>query len=109
MSQYSFAYHEELEQFQMLQMTELFNSQMNMIMFPLVGEKYHLQVVLRDESRYGNSTVTVGDAFNLIEKVPNKLSPDSTKSFMGFEGSHSISSDRTLKQFMPANTNFPSL
>ncbi len=73
----AFAFHQEREQLEISQMTGIFNSNMDRIMHPLVGQDYHLQVVLRDESQYANSTVNVGYGFNLLERVPNKLSADS--------------------------------
>ena len=93
----AFAYHQEREQLEISQMTGIFNSQMNMIMHPKVGQDYHLQVVLRDESQYANSTVNVGYGFNLMERVPNKLTPESKKPFMGFESRYSTASIRDSK------------
>jgi hypothetical protein len=43
-SQSAFSYHEEREQLERSQMTGIFNSQMEMIMFPKVNQEYHLQV-----------------------------------------------------------------
>jgi hypothetical protein len=66
--QSAFAYHVEQERMEISQMSGIFNSEMEMIRFPLVGEEYHLQVVLRDKSQYENSTVTIGYGFNLVLK-----------------------------------------
>ncbi len=106
-SQSAFAYHVEREQMEISQMTGIFNSQMNMIMHPKIGQDYHLQVVLRDESQYANSTVTVGYGFNLMERVPNKLTPDSEKPFMGFESRHSTASIRDSKTIHTGEHKFP--
>ena len=103
----AFAYHEEREQIEISQMTGLFNSDRDMIMFPVVGKEYHLQVVLRDESQYENSTVTVGYGFNLLDRVPNKLSPDYDKPFMGFESTHATSADRDSKTIQTSQYEFP--
>ncbi len=103
----AFAYHQEREQLEISQMTGIFNSQMNMIRFPVVGEQYHLQVVLREESQYANSTVKVGYGFNLLERVPNKLSADSEKPFMGFESTHSTSASRDSKTIQTGQHQFP--
>ena len=106
-SQSAFAYHGEREQMETSQMTGLFNSQMERITHPKVGQDYHLQVVLRDESQYANSTVSVGYGFNLMERVPNKLTPDSDKPFLGFESRHSISSSRDSKTIQTSQYKFP--
>jgi len=103
----AFAYHGEQEQLETSQMTGIFNSQMNMIRFPLVEQEYHLQVVLRDESQYANSTVNVGYGFNLMERVPNKLSVDSEKPFMGFESRYSTASIRDSKTIQTSQYEFP--
>lgn len=103
----AFAYHQEREQIEISQMTGIFNSEMNIIRFPLVDQQYHLQVVLRDESEYQNSTVKVGYGFNLMERIPNKLSPDSEKPFLGFERIHSISAYRDSQTIQTKNFNFP--
>ena len=103
----AFAYHQEREQLEISQMTGIFNSQMNRIMFPLVEQEYHLQVVLRDESQYSNSTVNVGYGFNLLERVPNKLSADSEKPFMGFDSTHSTSASRDSKTIQTGQHQFP--
>ena len=101
------AYHEESEQLETSQMTGIFNSKMNMIQFPLVGQEYHLQVVLREESQYENSTVNVGYGFNLVDRIPNKLSHDSVKPFMGFESTHSTSVTRDSKTIHTSQYEFP--
>ena len=101
------AYHEEREQLETSQMTGIFNSKMNMIQFPLVGQEYHLQVVLREESQYENSTVNVGYGFNLVDRIPNKLSHDSVKPFMGFESTHSTSVTRDSKTIYTSQYEFP--
>ena len=103
----AFAYHGEREQMETSQMTGLFNSQMERIMNPKVGQDYHLQVVLRDESQYANSTVNVGYGFNLMERVPNKLTADPDKPFLGFESRHSISSSRDSKTIQTGQYKFP--
>jgi len=103
----AFAYHQEREQLEISQMTGIFNSQMNRIMFPLVEQEYHLQVVLRDESQYSNSTVKVGYGFNLLERVPNKLSADSEKPFMGFDSTHSTSASQDSKTIQTGQHQFP--
>jgi len=103
----AFAYHQEREQLEISQMTGIFNSQMNRIMHPLVEQEYHLQVVLRDESQYSNSTVNVGYGFNLLERVPNKLSADSEKPFMGFDSTHSTSASRDSKTIQTGQHQFP--
>lgn len=103
----SLAYHEEREQLEMSQMSGLFNSNMGMIMFPLVGEEYHLQVVLRDESQYENSTVSVGYGFNLMERTPNNLSHNSSKPFVGFESTHSITGSTDSKTIHTSQFKFP--
>jgi len=105
--QSAFAYHEEREQLEISQMTGLFNSQMSMIRFPLVDQEYHLQIVLRDKAQYENSTVTVGYGFNLIDRIPNKLSSDSVKPFMGFESTHSSSANRDSKTIQTSQYEFP--
>jgi hypothetical protein len=106
-SQSSFAYHVEREQIETSQMTGLFNSQMERITHPKVGQDYHLQVVLRDESQYANSTVNVGYGFNLMERVPNKLTADSEKPFLGFESRHSTSSSRDSQTIQTGQYKFP--
>jgi hypothetical protein len=106
-SQSAFAYHEEREQLERSQMTGIFNSQMEMIMFPKVNQEYHLQVVLYDQSQYENATVSVGYGFNLVERIPNKLSADSPKSFMGFESTHSTSAGRDSKIIQTSQYKFP--
>ena len=103
----AFAYHEEKEQLEISQMTGIFNSNMDMIRFPLVGQDYRLQIVLRDESQYKNSTVNVGYGFSLMERTPNKLSPDSEKPFMGFERRHSILNMRDSKIIQTNQQSFP--
>jgi hypothetical protein len=103
----AFAFHQEREQLEISQMTGIFNSQMNMIRHPLVGQDYHLQVVLRDESQYANSTVNVGYRFNLMERVPNKLTPESEKPFMGFESRYSTASIRDSKTIQTSQYEFP--
>jgi len=105
--QSTYAYHQEREELEELQMTGIFNSQMNMIRFPVVGEQYHLQVVLRDESQYQNSTVTVGYGFNHVERIPNKLTPDSVKPFMGFDSQHSTSAMRDSQTIQTSQHDFP--
>lgn len=105
--QYSYSFHEERERLEISQMTGIFNSEMNMIRFPLVETEYHLQVVLREESQYENSTVNVGYGFNLVERIPNKLSPNSTKPFMGFESTHSTSGARDFKTIKTNEYEFP--
>ena len=105
--QSTFAYHEEREQLEISQMTGLFNSEMNLVMFPLVEKEYHLQIVLRDQTQYENSTVTVGYGFNLMDRTPNKLSPESDKPFMGFESSHSSSNNRDSKTIQTNQYEFP--
>ncbi len=102
-----FAYHQEREQLEISQMNGIFDSQMNMIMHPKVGQDYHLQVVLRDESQYTNATVNVGYGFNLMERVPNKLSADSAKPFMGFESRYSTASIRDSKTIQTSQYEFP--
>ncbi len=106
-SQSAFAYHEEREQMEISQMTGIFDSQMNMIMHPKVGQGYPLQVVLQDESQYENSTVRVGYGFNLVDRIPNKLDSDSEKPFMGFESSHSTSANRDSKTIQTNQYEFP--
>ena len=106
-SQSAFAYHQEREQLEISQMTGIFNSNMDRIMHPLVGQEYHLQVVLREESQYENSTVKVGYGFNLMERVPNKLSADSEKPFMGFESKHSTSAGSDSKTIHTSKHKFP--
>ncbi len=103
----AFAFHQEREQLEISQMTGIFNSQMNMILHPKVGQDYHLQVVLRDESQYANSTVNVGYRFNLMERVPNKLTPESEKPFMGFESRYSTASIRDSKTIQTSQYEFP--
>ncbi len=103
----AFAYHQEREQLEISQMTGIFNSQMNMIRFPVVGEQYHLQVVLREESQYENSTVTMGYGFNHVDRIPNKLSADSAKPFLGFESTHSTSAGRDSKTIQTSQYEFP--
>ena len=103
----AFAYHEERERLEISQMTGIFNSQMDMIRFPVVGEQYHLQVVLREESQYENSTVTVGYGFNHVDRIPNKLSPDSAKPFMDFESKHSTSANRDSQTIQTSQYEFP--
>ena len=105
--QSSFAYHQEREQLEISQMTGIFNSNMDMINHPLVGQEYHLQVVLREESQYANSTVTVGYGFNLVERMPNKLTADSAKPFMDFESKHSTSAGRDSKTIQTGQHKFP--
>ena len=105
--QSSFAYHVEQEQLEISQMTGIFNSEMEMIRFPLVGQEYHLQVVLRDKSQYENSTVTIGYGFNLVDRVPNQLSSDSKKPFMGFESTHSTSDKRDSITIQTSQYEFP--
>ncbi len=102
-----FAYHEEQVQLEISQMTGIFNSEMNMVMFPLVEKEYHLQVVLRDKAQYQNSTMTVGYGFNLMDREPNRLSPDFIKPFMGFESTHSTSSNRDSKTIHTSQYEFP--
>ncbi len=102
-----FAFHVEREQMEISQMTGIFNSEMNMVMFPLVEKEYHLQVVLREKSLYENSTVTVGYGFNLMDRMPNKLSSNSTKPFMGFDSTHSTSSSRDSKTIQTSQYEFP--
>ena len=106
-SQSAFAYHQVREQLEISQMTGIFNSNMDMIMHPLVGQEYHLQVVLREESQYGNSTVTVGYGFNHVDRIPNKLTEDSAKPFMGFESKHSTSGKRDSKTIETNQYEFP--
>jgi len=106
-SQLTFAYHQEREQIETSQMTGIFNSQMEIIMFPKVNQEYHLQVVLRDQSQYENSTVTVGYGFNFVERIPNKLSPESPKPFMGFERTHSTSAGSDSKTIRTNQYQFP--
>jgi len=103
----AFAYHEEREELEISQMTGIFNSQMNMIRFPVVGEEYHLQVVLREESQYSNSSVNVGYGFNHVDRIPNKLTEDSAKPFMGFESTHSTSGKRDSKTIETNQYEFP--
>ena len=103
----AFAYHQEREQLEISQMTGIFNSKMNMIMHPKVGEDYHLQIVLRDQSHYSNSTVNVGYGFDLMKRVPNNLRPDSEKPFMGFENRHSIASISDSKTIHTGEKKFP--
>ncbi len=103
----AFAYHQEREQLEISQMTGIFNSNMDMIMHPLVDQEYHLQVVLREESQYANSTVTVGYGFNLVERVPNKLTADSEKPFMEFDSKHSNSLGRDSKTIHTGVHKFP--
>jgi hypothetical protein len=103
----AFGYHEEREQLEISQMTGIFNSEMDMIRFPLAEKEYHLQVVLRDESQYENSTVRVGYGFNLVDRIPNKLDADSEKPFMGFESSHSTSAYRDSKTIQTNQYEFP--
>ncbi|MDH3278370.1 MAG: hypothetical protein OEL77_04785 [Nitrosopumilus sp.] len=103
----AFAYHEVREELEISQMTGIFNSQMDWIMFPLVGEEYHLQVVLRDKSQYENANVTVGYGFNLVERIPNKLSSDSKTPFMGFKSTHSTSASRDSKTIQTNQYKFP--
>jgi hypothetical protein len=105
--QSTFAYHEEREELEISQMTGIFNSEMDMVRFPLVGQEYHLQVVLRDESQYENSTVTIGYGFNFVDRFPNKLSSDSVKPFMGFESTHSTSGKRDSKTIQTSQYEFP--
>ena len=106
-SESAFAYHGEQEQLEMSQMTGIFSSEMKLVMYPLVGEEYNLQIVLRDESQYENSTMTVGYGFNLIERVPNKLSPESVKPFMGFESTHSTSANKDSQTIQTSQYEFP--
>jgi len=106
-SQSAFAYHQEREQLEISQMTGIFNSNMDRIMHPLVGQEYHLQVVLREESQYENSTVKVGYGFNLMERVPNKLSADSEKPFMRFDSTHSTSASQDSKTIQTSQHQFP--
>ena len=101
------AYHVEREQLEISQMAGIFNSQMDMVMFPLVEKEYHLQVVLRDKSQYENSTVTVGYGFNLMDRMPNRLDADSEKPFMGFESTHSTSGYRDSKTIQTSQYEFP--
>ena len=101
------AYHQEREEMEELQMTGIFNSQMDMIRIPVVGEQYHLQVVLREESQYKNSTVTVGYGFNHVDRIPNKLTPESVKPFMGFESQHSVSSMQDSQIIQTSQHEFP--
>jgi len=105
--QSTFAYHGEQEQLEMSQMTGIFSSEMKHLMHPLVGQEYHLQIVLRDESQYENSTMTVGYGFNHIDRIPNKLSPDSAKPFMGFESIHSTSGKRDSQTIQTSQYEFP--
>ncbi len=49
-SEYAFAYHGVQEELEMSQMTGIFSSEMKRVMFPLVGQEYYLQIVVRDES-----------------------------------------------------------
>jgi len=105
--QSTLAYHQEREELEESQMTGIFNSKMDMIRFPVVGESYHLQVVLRNELQYKNSTVTVGYGFNHVDRVPNKLTPDSDKPFMGFESQHSTSSMRDSQTIQTSQHSFP--
>jgi hypothetical protein len=51
--------------------------------------------------------MTVGYGFNLIDRVPNKLSPDSTKPFMGFESTHSTSGKRDSQTIQTSQYEFP--
>jgi hypothetical protein len=83
--QSAFAYHVEQERMEISQMSGIFNSEMEMIRFPLVGEEYHLQVVLRDKSQYENSE----------------------KPFMGFESTHSTSGKRDSQTFQTSQYEFP--
>jgi len=106
-SEFAFTYHREQEQLEMSQMTGIFSSEMKFVMYPLVGEEYHLQIVLRDESQYENSIMTVGYGFNLIERVPNKLSPESVKPFMGFESTHSTSANKDSQTIQTNQYEFP--
>jgi hypothetical protein len=101
------AYHEEHEELERSQMTGLFNSDMDMVMFPLVNKEYRLQIVLREESQYQNSTVTVGYGFNHMERIPNKLSAESAKPFMGFESKHSASGNQDSKTIHTSQYEFP--
>jgi len=106
-SQSAFAYHVEREQLEISQMTGIFDSEMNMVRFPLVEKNYHLQVVLRDKSQYENSTVTIGYGFNLVDRIPNRLDADSEKPFMGFESTHSTSGNRDSKTIKTSQYEFP--
>jgi len=106
-SEYAFAYHGVQEELEMSQMTGIFSSEMKRVMFPLVGQEYHLQIVLRDESQYENSTVRIGYGFNFIERVPNKLSTNSDKPFIGFESIHSTSANRDYKTIQTSYFEFP--
>jgi len=102
------AYHPEREvTLEKSQRTGIFNSMMDRITFPVVGESYHLQVVLRDELQYKNSTVNVGFGFNHLDRVPNKLTPDSDKPFMGFESQHSTSAMRDSQTIQTSQHSFP--
>ena len=105
--QSAFAYHVEQERLEISQMTGIFNSEMEMVRFPLVGQEYHLQVVLRDKSQYENSTVTIGYGFNLVDRIPNQLSSDSEKPFMGFESTHSTSGKRDSITIQTSQYEFP--
>ena len=105
--QSAFAYHGEQERLEISQMTGIFNSEMEMVRFPLVGQEYHLQVVLRDKSQYENSTVTIGYGFNLVDRIPNQLSSDSEKPFMGFESTHSTSGKRDSITIKTSQYEFP--
>jgi hypothetical protein len=106
-SQSAFAYHGEQEQLETSQMTGIFSSEMKLVRFPLVGQEYHLQVVLREESQYENSTVTVGYGFNHVDRIPNKLTEDSSKPFMGFESKHSTSAGHDSKTIHTSQYKFP--
>ena len=106
-SQSAFAFHEVREQLEASQMTGIFNSNMEMIRHPLVGKEYHLQAVLQDESQYANYPVNVGYGFNLIERVPNRLTPDSEKPFLGFKSRYSISNIRDSMTIQTGDYKFP--
>ena len=104
-----FAYHGEKEQLEIFQMTGLFNSEQNFVMHPLIDTEYRLQIVLREEAQYENSTVNVGYGFNLLERVPNKMSSEYGQYFMGFEKTSASLAGRDSKQIQTNQYDFPIL
>ena len=107
--QSAFAYHGEQERLEMSHMTGLFDSEQNFIMYPLIDTEYRLQIVLHDEVEYENSTVKVGYGFQLLERVPSRMSSEYGQHFMGFEKTSASLSDRDSKEIQTNQYTFPIL
>lgn len=105
----AFAYHGEQERLEMSQMTGLFDSDQNFVMYPLIDTEYRLQIVLREEAEYGNSIVDVGYGFQLLERFPSRMSSEYGSYFMGFEKTSATLASRDSKQIHTNQYNFPIL